>query len=89
MSTLFEMTENNPKAMKSAIAKVKAKRSKAMKNSKKGEEISEADVEEQFPFPQPTIHHVVIDCSVVSYTDAMGVIALRQVRGRGNGGGMG
>ena len=33
----------------------------------------------QFVLPEPNIHHVILDCTTMSYLDAMGVIALKQV----------
>lgn len=34
---------------------------------------------EEWVLPSPHIHHVVLDCTTVSYVDAMGVGVLRQV----------
>jgi anti-anti-sigma regulatory factor len=73
-TSLYEKSGCDPKRLKNAIAKCKNKREAHIK--KDG---SEEEAARLFVLPSAPIHHVVLDCSAVTYTDAMGVSVLRTV----------
>lgn len=95
---LYELTGVNPVLEKVAIEKRKAEKAKNQKNGKNGnsknaETEDDVNVEmgstedDHFVISSSTatiLHHIVIDCSAMTYLDAVGVKVLKSVVGEYN-----